>query len=94
MINGIQERRIKNDAGYYLTLEIPEGEYLDIYEDVSGEAASHIVDVFLNYYQDDGRPQDIEIKHDKLNQKVRINALLTYEGNQHTDLRPTPDHLH
>ncbi|GAB6084810.1 hypothetical protein [Alkaliphilus crotonatoxidans] len=94
MINGIQERRIKKEAGYHVTLEIPEKEYLQIYEDVNEDAASHIVDVFLNYYQDDGRPQNIEINHDKQNHMISISTLLTYEGNDHTDPRPTPHHLH
>lgn len=84
MLNSIMERRVKRDDGYDLYLEIPEKEYLNIYEDVNEEAANNIIDLFLGYHRDDGRPESIKIKHDKGNHTINIYAFLDYLGNTHT----------
>lgn len=85
------ERRVKkDDGGYDLYLEIPEKEYLNIYEDVNDEAATNILKLFLGYHRDDGRPDSIKIKHDKANHSINIYAFLNYEDNTHTDEYYTP----
>lgn len=93
MLESIIDRRVKHDEGYDLYLEIPEKEYLQIYEDINTEAAEDILHQFLHLYQDDGRPNNIEIKHDKNNHTVNIKALLEYEDNDHTKEKILPNHL-
>lgn len=90
LLNSIFERRVRTENGYDLYLEIPEKEYLQIYEDVNDEAAHNIMSLFLQYHRDDGRPKDIKIKHDSKNHSVNIRAFLDYEDNTHTDETMTP----
>jgi len=93
MLESIYNRRIKHDAGYDLYLEVPESEYLLLYEDVSNEGGKEILQKFLQLQQDDGRPQNIEINHDKKNHIINIKALLQYEGNNHTEAENLPNYL-
>jgi len=84
MLNSILDKRVRKDQGYDLYLEIPEKEYFNVYEDVTEGNASNIVDIFLEHYQDDGRPEMIKVNYDKNNHKINIRATLSYEGNDHT----------
>ncbi|WP_051569112.1 hypothetical protein [Alkaliphilus transvaalensis] len=92
MLNSIQDRRVKTDDGYDLYLEVPDQEYLQIYEDVNEEGAQNILNLYLEYYSDDGRPQGIKVNHDEKNHTVNIHTRLSYEGNTHTEayIRPNP----
>ncbi|KAB3539080.1 hypothetical protein F8154_01210 [Alkaliphilus pronyensis] len=90
MLNSIFERRVKLKYGYDLYLEIPEKEYLQIYEDVNDEAAHNIINLFLQYHRDDGRPKDIKINYDSKNRTVNIRAFLDYEDNTHSDETTSP----
>lgn len=93
MLESVFDRRVKHEVGYDLYLEIPEKEYLQIYEDVNNEAANDVVEQFLYLHQDDGRPQRVEVKHDKNNHTINIKALLTYEDNNHREAKILPNHL-
>ncbi|AOY78447.1 hypothetical protein [Clostridium formicaceticum] len=93
MLESVSDRRVKHEAGYDLYLEIPEKEYLQIYEDVNNEAAETILKQFLQLHQDDGRPDHIEIKYDKNNHTINIKALLSYEGNDHTKAETLSDYV-
>lgn len=93
MLNFIQERRVRQENGYDLYLEIPEDEYYHAYNGINEAAAENILALFLRYHQDDGRIESIEIRHDKNNHSVNIHAFLNYEDNTHTDAVPTPNHL-
>lgn len=93
MLNSILDRRVKKEHGYNLYLEMPEQEYFNVYESVNEKDARNILDLFLEYHQDDGRPQNINVSHNKNNSMVNINAFLSYEGNDHTDARVTPNYL-
>ncbi|MDR5657959.1 hypothetical protein RH915_00510 [Serpentinicella sp. ANB-PHB4] len=93
MIDSIFERRIKEPTCYKLSLEIPEKEYYNVYDEVTQDAAKEILNNFLQYHQDDGRPTDIDIKHSKNDHIVQINSKLDYLGNDHTKERDIPDYL-
>ncbi|WP_432664568.1 hypothetical protein R9X47_29065 [Wukongibacter baidiensis] len=94
MLNSISERRIKLKDKYKLYLEVPEDEYMLAYNDeVSVNNARDILTQFLNYHQDDGRIENAEIKHDKNNHSINIEADLLYVGNKHTDPETVPDYL-
>lgn len=94
MLNSISERRVKLSDKYKLYIEVPEKEYLTIYDsNVSVENAKDILWQYLNYHQDDARIKNVEIKHDKNNHSINIEADLLYEGNDHTTGRYTPNHL-
>ncbi|SET42009.1 hypothetical protein SAMN05660297_02351 [Natronincola peptidivorans] len=93
MLESVFDRRIRHETGYDLYLEIPEKEYLQIYEEINNEAASDILQQFLQLHQDEGRPDYVEINYDKNNHTINIKALLRYEGNDHTAERILPNHL-
>lgn len=94
MLSSISERRIKLKDKYKLYLEVPEDEYMMTYDDeVSVKNARDILTQFLKYHQDDGRIENAEIKHDKNNHSINIEADLIYIGNDHTDPKTTPTYL-
>lgn len=93
MLNSILDRRVRKDKGYDLYLEIPESEYFNFYEDVTEDNALNILELFLEYHNDDGRLQEVKINYDKNNNSINIRAALSYEGNDHTDPRIMPDYL-
>jgi len=85
LLNSILDRRVRKDKGYDLYLEIPQNEYFNVYEDVTEDNARNIVDLFLEHYQDDGRPQMVKVNYDKNNNSINIRVALSYEGNDHTE---------
>lgn len=94
LINSISERRIKLKDKYKLYLEVPEKEYLMTYnDDISVKNARDILTQFLKYHQDDGRIECVEIKHDKNNHSINIEADLNYIGNDHTSPKNLPNYL-
>ena len=94
MLNSISERRVKLKNKYKLYLEVPEKEYLTIYDrNISEDNARDIISQYLNYHQDDGRVDSIEINHDKSNHSINIQADLYYVGNKHTEQDPIPPYL-
>lgn len=94
LLNSISERRVKLSDSYKLYIEVPEKEYLMAYDrNVSVDNAKDILWQYLNYHQDDGRIEKVEIKHDKNNHSINIEANLIYEGNDHTAGRITPNYL-
>lgn len=94
MINSISERRVKLKNKYKLYLEVPEKEYMLIYDDeISVKNARDILTQFLKYHQDDGRIENTEIKHDKNNHSINIEADLLYIGNDHTVQKNVPTYL-
>lgn len=93
MLDNLFESRIRQENGYDLRLEIPEKEFYQIYEDLSEKSAEEVVNNFLQYHQDDGRPTDIAIKHNKNSHIVTINAMLNYLDNDHTAENVLPHYL-
>ena len=93
MLNSIRDKRIQRDGLYELTLQIPEDEYFSIYDTVTIESAHDILTNFLDYHQDDGRPNGVDIRHNKNGHIVNITADLHYTGNEHTEPRHTPNRL-
>ncbi|SHJ78970.1 hypothetical protein [Paramaledivibacter caminithermalis] len=94
MLNSISERRIKLKDKYKLYLEVPEKEYLTTYDnEISVKNARDILTQFLKYHQDDGRIENTEIKHDKNNHSINIEADLIYIGNDHMDPKNLPTYL-
>lgn len=90
MLNSIRERRIRRDEMYKLTLEMPENEYFNAYDSITEDAAKEILCNYLNYHQDDGRADEVGIKHNKNGHIVNIQANLHYLENDHTDVKRIP----
>ncbi len=94
MLNSISERRVKLNDKYKLYIEIPDKEFLMIYDqNVNTENAEDVLGQYLEYHQDDGRIKNVEIDHDKNSHSINIKADLLYENNDHTDPRNTPNYL-
>lgn len=94
MIDIISERRVKLTDKYKLYIEVPESEYLTAYEDnVNVENARDILWQYLDYYQDDARVENVEIKYDRNNHSINIEADLIYTGNDHTSVRYRANYL-
>jgi hypothetical protein len=91
MLSSIRERRIQRDGLYEVTLQVPEQEYFNVYDTISIEAAHEILGNYLNYHQDDGRPEVVDIKHNKNGHVVDIKVNMHYLGNDHTDATRTSD---
>ncbi len=94
LLNSISERRIKLNDKYKLYIEVPEKLFLTAYDrNISVENARDLLAQYLNYHQDDGRLETVEIKHDKNNHSINIEADLYYVGNSYTTQEPTPKYL-
>lgn len=78
---------------YAVILQIPEDEYFNVYDSVSDGAASEIVQNYLNYRGDDGRPDRVTISHDSSSRIVNIHLYLYYTDNDHTEIFRTPSIL-
>jgi hypothetical protein len=78
---------------YAVILQIPENEYFLVYDSISNVAANEIVTNYLQYHSDDGRPENIVIKHDKSGHLININLYLYYTDNDHTEIFRTPQLL-
>jgi len=93
MLDSIFERRIRQEDGYNVFLDIPEKEFYQVYEDLNENTAQELLNSFLEYRQDDGRPSDIAVKHNKNTHIVTINAKLDYLNNGHTEQHDLPHYL-
>ena len=93
LYNSISERRMPSKGMYAVILQIPENEYFIVYDSISNAYAEEIVNNYLKYHSDDGRPNDIIIKHDKIEHLVSINMYLYYTDNDHTEIYKTPNLL-
>lgn len=93
MLNSMRVGRQRIEDYYNLILEVPEGEYFDIYEDLDKEAARNIVKQYLTYHGDDGRYSDVKIEHNQGTHIVSIHAKLHYDENDHTEQFTIPHHL-
>lgn len=86
MLDRIRETRFRSkDDSYLSILEISEEDFFDVYDRTDVEVAREIVADYLLEREDDGRPNNIEIKHDKVNKIISIQYGLSYVGNDHTD---------
>ncbi len=84
MLDSILEQRVFRDGIYDISLIINENDYFMIYDNISNENAQQIIENYLVHRQDDGRPNNIQIKHNKNRHIVSINARLHYTGNEGT----------
>lgn len=84
MLDSILEHRVFRDGIYDISLIINEKDYFMIYDNISNENAQEIIENYLVHRQDDGRPNNIQIKHNKNHHIVSINARLHYTGNEGT----------
>lgn len=84
MLDSILDQRIFKDGLYYVTLTLHENEYFAAYDHISQENAKEIVENYLLRRQDDGRPENIKIKHNKNQRLVTIEADLRYLANEKT----------
>ncbi|NLN42254.1 MAG: hypothetical protein GX160_09810 [Clostridiales bacterium] len=88
MLDNILDQRILRDGLYDITLTLHEDEYFAAYDHISQENAKEIVKNYLVRRQDDGRPENIKIKHNKNQRIVTIEANLYYTGNEKTTYSP------
>ncbi|SNX53809.1 hypothetical protein [Thermoanaerobacterium sp. RBIITD] len=88
MLNAIRETRSVKDGLHSITLELPDKEYT--FEDFNEDNAKKILEMYLSYHQDDGRPSDVKIHHNNSSHMVNITAHLHYLGNSKTEQRTYP----
>ncbi|MBZ4663152.1 MAG: hypothetical protein JG776_854 [Caloramator sp.] len=81
MFNESRETRTVKDGVYHLSLQIPEKEYFLVYDNVSENIASEILNHYLKIHQDDGEPQNININYNRNAHMINIEADLRYIGN-------------
>lgn len=94
MMRSIKDNRIERNGMYEVMLQMSEDEYFNVYDDITSQAASEIMDNYLHYHGDDARPSNIHIDHNKNGHVVNITANLNYLGNDHTEgTTQTPDIL-
>ena len=85
-MDNMREMRNKLDNGKYnLTLEIAEGAYFGIYDNVDLKSGEDLVRNYLRSNSDDARFNNIEIKYNENRHMVKVTAELDYENNDHTD---------
>ena len=85
-MDNMREMRNKLDNGKYnLTLEIAEGAYFGIYDNVDLKSGEDLIRNYLRSNSDDARFNNIEIKYNENRHTVRVTAELDYENNDHTD---------
>ena len=85
-MDNMREMRNKLDNGKYnLTLEIAEGAYFGIYDNVDLKSGEDLVRNYLRSNSDDARFNNIEIKYNENIHTVRVTAELVYDNNEHTD---------
>ncbi|RKD31463.1 hypothetical protein [Thermohalobacter berrensis] len=86
MLNSIVESRKREENGIYrLNLSVSEKAYFSVYDSVNEDAGYEIIDQYLNYHQDDGRPEKVQVKYNKNSHIINISAELHYTDNKHTD---------
>jgi hypothetical protein len=81
MLNSIIETRIIRNGLYNITLEINEKDYFSVYKNLEEGQAYELLEKYLRYRGDDGRPEDIKIKHRKNVHTVIISSDLHYAEN-------------
>ena len=85
-MDNMREMRNRLDNGKYnLTLEIAEGAYFGIYDNVDLKSGEDLVRNYLRSNSDDARFNNIEIKYNENRHMVKVTAELDYENNDHTD---------
>ncbi|AGB17782.1 hypothetical protein BFT35_11295 [Thermoanaerobacterium thermosaccharolyticum] len=88
MLNAIRETRSSKDGLHSIKLELPESEYT--FEDFNEDNAKKLLEMYLSYHQDDGRPSDVKIHHNANSHMVSITAHLHYLDNSKTTQRTYP----
>ena len=88
MLDNILDQRIFKNGLYDVTLTLHEDEYFAVYDHISQENAKELVKNYLLRRQDDGRPENVQIKHNKNQRIVTIEAYLHYSDNEKTTYLP------
>jgi len=85
MQNSIVETRTRDESGqYHIVLTVNEKDYEAVYNTVNNDIAREIITMYLENHGDDGRPDNIQIRHNKNMHMVEVMADLNYLGNEHT----------
>lgn len=85
MDNMMEMRKRLDDGTYNLTLEVPEGAYFKIYENVDLKSGEDLVRNYLRSNSDDANFNDIKINYNKGKSTIKVTTNLNYLGNGHTD---------
>lgn len=81
--NVIEKRNVDNGL-HSMVLEMSADEYREDYGELNDDFASNILDRYLEYRGDDGRPTDVRIGYDDRHNVVKIYANVQYLDNDHT----------
>ena len=86
IMDNMKEMRNRLDNGKYnLTLEISDGAYFNIYEDVDAKSGEDLVRNYLRNNSDDAHFDNIKINYNKNRHSIRVNAELNYNNGEHED---------
>ena len=85
--NNVIEKRFVNEGEHKLLLEISADEYKQDYNDFNDDYAMNILEGYMQFRGDDGRPSDASIDYDPKDNIVRISAKVNYLDNDHTSYR-------
>ncbi len=84
MLNSILEIRKWDDEQHRILLQIAEKDYFSVYDSLNDSNAEEILENYLKYRADDGRPEEVKISHDKNKHIVEVDAVVNYLGNEKT----------
>lgn len=82
--NNVIEKRFVDRGNHKLLLEISADEYNQDYDDYTEDYAMNILEGYMQFRGDDGRPSDASIDYDSHNNIVRILAKVNYLDNDYT----------
>ncbi|HHY83253.1 MAG TPA: hypothetical protein GX505_11365 [Clostridiales bacterium] len=85
MYNSILESRKFENGVYQITLRISEDDYFSVYDALNEKDAAALLENYLKYRADDGRPENISLKYNKNEHMVTIQSDLHYLGNNKTE---------
>lgn len=85
--NNAIEKRFVDKGRHSLVLEISADEYKKDYDDLNDDYAMNILERYMEFRGDDGRPSDAKIDYDPYYNIVRISANVNYLDNDHTTYR-------
>lgn len=85
MLDFIGETRAVQEGLHNIILEIPEETYRTFYGEIDEKVAWDILEQYLKSRQDDARPSDVKIEHNRASHVVNIYANLHYLGNEKTE---------
>ena len=85
MLNSILETRERINGLYQITLHINDDTYFTFHDTLNEVDATELLEKYLIFKADGGRPDKVSIKHNKNEHVVIIKADLKYADNEKTE---------